>query len=160
MKITIVSDSEYLCISPTPPKIGHTYELEDAATGTQAQNKAFHALVSEYFVSGCFSYQANTLDDFRNCIKRSLGAGFEAYVYATVEGGHAVIHDAKRWDDVPQAIREDPERAQFVRGRLKSWSAYTKRQRMDTLDKLIAEMRQTGVNSRHFAEIIEGMEKA
>jgi hypothetical protein len=43
--------------------------------------------------------------------------------------------------------------------RLKSWAGYSKKERQMTIDNLISEMMQAGVNDRHFEEILRGMEE-
>jgi hypothetical protein len=43
--------------------------------------------------------------------------------------------------------------------RLKSWADYTKKERQMTIDRLISEMHQAGVNSRHFYYILPGLEE-
>ncbi len=160
MVITIVSPGQFVTQSSEEPEPGRSYHLEDAATGTLAQGALFHALVAEYWRSGAHSYTAKSYDDFRNCIKRKLGAGFEAYVYAVIQDGKPVILDAKTYGDIPEAVRNDPALKQLVRGRLKSWADYTKRERRETIDRLIAEMIQAGVNSRKFSEILDGLDAA
>lgn len=157
MKITIVSDGEFLCTEKTKPEVGRTYNLEDAANGTDAQNKAFHALIGEYWKSGAHSYDAKSFPEFKNQIKRALGAGFECFVFVTLENGKAVIRDAKTKEDIPAEIRRDPDFRKMARGRLKSWADYTKKERRDTMDRLIAEMMHVGVKSKKFDEILEGM---
>jgi len=42
---------------------------------------------------------------------------------------------------------------------LKSWSDYTKKERQLTIDNIINEMFQVGVNSNRFNEILQGMEE-
>jgi len=44
-------------------------------------------------------------------------------------------------------------------GLLKSWADYTKKERTETIDRLIAEMIQAGINSGKFHEILDGMEQ-
>jgi len=136
MTIIIKMGGEYETVSKSSPVVGRTYTLEDAATGTTAQNKAFHALIGEYWKSGCHSYKADNFDDFRNQIKRALGAGFEAFVYAVIVDGKPVILDAPTYQDIPPEVRRDPALKQLVRGRLKSWADYTKKERRETMDKL------------------------
>jgi len=159
MTITITAPGEYITTSGEEPITGRSYALEDLSTGTAAQNRAFHALVGEYWKSGAHSYDAATFDDFRNQIKRSLGAGFESYAYAIIRDGKARIMVVKTWEEIPNGLRIDPEKRELIRGRLKSWSDYTKTERSETLDRLIAEMLQAGVNTRHFHEIMEGLDK-
>lgn len=152
MLITIVSGGEYMVASKDAPKPGRTYSLEDAESGTAAQNKAFHALVSEYWKSGSHSYPAKSLKEFRELIKRDLGAGFESFVYASPGG----VVKVKSRDEIPPEYNNK----KYTMGRLKSWSDYTKNERRETMDKLISEMHQAGVNTPHFFEILDGFERA
>ena len=140
------------------PEVGAYYFLEKQYNGTSAQNKAFHALVMEYFMSGMHSYNSDSYEDFRNQIKKTLGAGFESYVYIDIFDDHYKMFDAKTIDEIPAHIKDDPYMKDMIRGKLKSWSRYTKKQRKDTLDNLISEMLQAGVNTNKFNEIMEGME--
>ena len=158
MTITIVSPGEYIEASKSVPVVGRSYILEDAATGTSAQNKTFHALVQEYWKSGCHSYSAKSFEDFKNLIKKHLGAGFEAFVYVEMVEGKAIIKDAECSEDIPEVIRRDPELRNLARGRLKSWADYTKAERCRTIDNLIAEMHHVGVQTKKFYEILEGLE--
>ena len=166
MKILILEKEQYLVESKDSPIIGRHYNLEDSETGTAAQNKAFHALIQEYFKIGMHSYKADNIADFKNHIKRNLGAGFEAYVYVEIKKpvmgmenlDRPIIKDAAKYLDIPEEIRKDPYFKELIRGRLKSWSNYTKKQRQKTMDNLIAEMLAAGVNSKKFNEIMEGME--
>ncbi len=160
MRILILENDQYMISSKDTPVIGRYYSLEDAVTGTQAQNKAFHALIQEYFKTGMHSYNPVNFADFKNIIKRQLGAGFEAFVYADYckESHRIIIKDAKKYEDIPGAIRHDPAFKNIIRGRLKSWASYTKKERQKTMDNLITEMKTAGVNSKKFNEILGGME--
>lgn len=149
MIIQITPDG-FIHLSGDVPEVGKKYALEDAAEGTQAQNKTFHTLIAEYWKSGAHSYNCKTFDQFRDLIKRDLGAGFESYIYADDTG----IHKVKTLAEIPEGTL----RAHTL-GKLKSWSKYSKRQRTDTIDRLIAEMHQAGVNTKKFHEILSGMEK-
>ena len=151
MKITIVAPGEFISRSKDEPLVGRDYALEDAAEGTAAQNRAFHALVGEYWRSGAHSYHAKSYDEFRDMIKLKLGAGIESYVYASPEG----VVKVKTRVEIPPEYNN----RKYAMGRLKSWSDYTKTERRDTLDRLIAEMEQAGINSRKFQTILEGMER-
>jgi hypothetical protein len=151
MTITITAPGEFIS-QGEEPVTGRSYFLEDATEGSGEQNRAFHALISEYWRTGMHSYPAKNFDDFRKCIKRSLGAGFEAFVYVDPAESPPVIHDAKKLKDIPKGIPRN-----LIRGRLRSWSDYTKVQRSATISKLIAEMIEAGVNSKKFIEIREGM---
>ena len=167
MKIMILEDERYQAISADTPTIGRRYYLEDATEGTQEQNKAFHALVKEYWKSGVHpKYGGDDYSSFRDKIKRDLGEGFEAFVYAHLEAvgvgklGHyrAVIKQVKKYEEIPQEIREDPSRAEMIQGKLKSWSNYTVKQRMRLIDTLIDDVKANGVDTKKFDEILEGMQ--
>lgn len=144
------------------PVVGAYYTLEDAIDGTAAQNRTFHALVMEYFNSGQSSYNADNFADFKNMIKRHLGAGFDGFLYAELKKDYqgnytAVLKEAKKKENIPGYIREDPEMKQMIRGKLKSWSDYTKKQRKNCIDNVINEMIIAGINTKKFQEILKGM---
>lgn len=156
MTIQILPDDKYMVLSTDAPIVGRIYSCEDAENGTGAQRRAWHALVQEYWRSGAHSYNAKSFEDFRNMIKRDLGAGFEAFVY--ILDGKLV--DAKTMDEIPEHIRRDPARRDMIRGRLKSWADYTKKERRESIDRLRSEMDQVGVNTPKYREICEGLARA
>ena len=164
MKIQILPDEQYMGESKTAPIVGRHYNLEDAVTGTASQNKAFHALITEYYKSGMHSYNNVDIVEFKKLIKKNLGAGFESFIYieAVYENEYNIpnvkIKDAKKYKDIPLSVRNDKDYKELIRGKLKSWSDYTKKERMKTMDNLISEMKQVGVNSAKFEEILDGME--
>jgi len=111
-------------------KVGR-YNVEPADTGTSAQNAAFHALCYEYWISGCFSYNANTPGDLKEAVKYYHGAGLWWTVGA--DGGETL--------------------------EMKSWGHYTLRERQKTIDGLIREMDTAGVDSKKYREILRGMKE-
>jgi hypothetical protein len=119
--------------------VGEEYDAVPAEDGTEKQNRTWHALLAEYWRSGCHSYNASSLPHFRELIKFYLGAGIEKY-YSPV-------------DDAGNLCKP------IIRYRVKSWGDYTKRERMESIDRLIAEMIQAGVDSRKFHEILIQLEK-
>jgi hypothetical protein len=121
-------------------KVGCYYTVELAAEGTDAQNKTFHALLQCYWTSGCHSYEARSFEHFKALIKLYLGAGMEKF-YNLVN---------------PDGTLCPKGRPDY---RLKSWADYSKKERQTTIDNLISEMIQVGVNDRHFEEILRGMEE-
>ena len=145
----LITPTGYVHESGDVPVEGKSYFLEDATSGSLAQSKAWHALLQEYWRSGQHSYDAHSFSDFRDLVKRDLGAGFEAYVYADKNG----LHKVKNLDEVPSDIPQT-----HVMGKLKSWARYTKKERMNAINTLIAEMHQAGVSSTKFNEILNGME--
>ena len=84
MKILITGPDTYTPVAGLP-EVGRYYNLEDAVNGTAAQNRAFHALCQEYWKSGCHPKYEGGFSEFRDLIKRDLGAGFSEYVYAVID---------------------------------------------------------------------------
>jgi hypothetical protein len=158
MTIAIPAPGQYHVVSHDAPKVGHVYTLEDTAKDTEGRmNRAFHALVQEYWRCGLHSYEVKSFKRFRELIKRDLGAGFESFIYATLDDGKPVLHEVDTYDEIPEAVRRDPDLKKLARGRLKSWGDYTRRERHETISRLIAEMDMAGVNTPKYQEILEGM---
>lgn len=111
--------------------------------GSEEQNRAWHSLIREYWLSGCSSYQS--YEDMRDSLKLKV-AGADSYIYLTDKQ-----HTAKTLDDIPKGARyiEVP----------KSWGDFTRDERNDMIDFTIKEMIEAGVNSKKFDEIILGMER-
>jgi len=159
MKILITAEGQYTVESKDAPKTGFYYTLEDATKGTNAQNKTFHALVTVYWKSGVHpKYGGCGYHQFRDIIKRDLGVGFEAFVYASIVDGKPRINQVSSIDEIPEEIRLDPEMRTMIQGKLKSWGRYTKKERIRTIDNLIDDMAANGVNSDDFMEILKGLE--
>jgi len=159
MKILITGPGTFNQCGDETPEVGSKYALEEADTASGEQNRLFHALVQEYFKTGLSSRDAKELHKFRDQVKRDLGAGFEKVIYAVIEDGKAVIKEAGSYGEVPEAVRNDPDLKKMILGKLKSWSDYTKKERTTTIDNLISEMHQVGVQTKHFHEILKGLEK-
>ena len=85
--------------------------------------------------------------ELRQYVKGSWG-WLRVLVYADESG----IHKVKTLDEIPEGVP-----LSHKLGKLKSWAAYTKNERKKTLDRLISEMIQAGVQTKHFSEILEGM---
>jgi hypothetical protein len=157
MTIEILPDYRYSPLTTDLPVVGKQYILDDAADGSDRQNRAFHALVQEYWTSGMHSYTAKNFADFRDQIKRDLGAGFDKYYYVIMVDGKPRYRIVKTRKEVPAEILADPDMREMVCGRLKSWADYTKKERGESITRLVAEMIQVGVNSKKFDEILLGM---
>ena len=119
--------------------VGKYYNATVTCEGTEKQNRVFHALLQEYWASGCHSYNVTNFEDFREVIKLNLGAGVEEYTRFVTAFG------TKRKEPVTDY-------------RIKSWADYSKKERKETIDRLIAEMHQAGVKTKKFYEILETME--
>ncbi len=155
--VEVVDGRAELIFSGETPQAGRYYTLEDAVSGTSAQNKAFHALVQEYWRSGMHSYNAGSFEEFRELIKKHLGEGVDRWLYVDLLSATPKVVQVNHFEEIPQVIRDREDRRDFIVGRLKSWADYTKKQRTETIDRLIAEMEQAGVNTRKYQEILEGM---
>ncbi len=108
--------------------------------GTDAQNRAFHALIGEYWKSGLSSYES--YDDMKDTIKLRI-AGADEYIF--IDNGK--VRHAKSLDEVKGRYAEVP----------KSWVDFTLEQRRDAIDEVIREATMAGVNSKKWDEIITGM---
>ena len=98
--------------------------------GTEDQNRAMHALLTAYYVTGMHSApEGYTLEAFKIYMKLRFGP-----VYQIEIDGHDVR--------VP-----------------KSWSDYSREERRDFIDGMISEIYQSGAlsASEKIREIIEGM---
>lgn len=141
------------------PTVGKAYNLEPYSEGTAEQNRAIHALIGEFWKSGLHpTLGGEPYDTLRNWIKKDLGTGMEKFFYGYFEGDNMQKGECKTWDEIPVKCRElyKDDKA-FIVGKLKSMSKYTKKQRMDLIDRLIDNMIACGVNSKKFQEIIEGL---
>ena len=138
MRILVIEHGRFTGETLIP---GQEYDCIPAEDGTDRQNKAFHALLQEYWRSGAHSYNAKNFAHFKKIIKRQLGAGVEAY-YETIN------------TDTGELL-ETP----VIKKRIKSWADYTKKERKETIDRLISEMLQVGIMSSKFYEILDGLEE-
>jgi len=138
MRILVTAPNAFAGAELVP---GELYEVTPYEDGTERQNRAWHALVQEFWTSGCHSYDAQSFEHFRELIKLELGAGAERY-YSLVG---------------PTGI---PMKRPAVRYRVKSWRDYTKKERAEAIDTLVATMHQAQVQTKKFYAILEGMEKA
>ena len=158
MKILITEPGRFSEMSKDVPEVGRYYFLEDADNWRHTLNRAFHALLMVYWRSGVHpKYGGCGYEEFRDQIKRTLGAGFASYVYADIIDGKPKIYHVDSYDKIPEHIRLDPDLKEMVRGKLKSWADYTKKEQQRTVDNLIDDMAANGVNSDKFNEILEGM---
>jgi len=111
--------------------------------GTDSQNKAFHALLNEYYISGQGSY--SNYEDMRDSFK-VRAAGASGYIYLQSGKQHTC-----------NLLENIPKNAQYVEIP-KSWTDFTRAEREMAIKLLIAEGYEAGMNSKHWDEIIEGME--
>jgi len=115
---------------------------EPERVGSDAQNRAFHSLIGEYWKSGLSSYES--FDDMRDTFKLRV-AGADEYIF--IENGK--VRHVKSLDEVKGRYAEVP----------KSWADFTVEQRKDAIDEVIREATMAGINSRKWEEILRGMEE-
>ncbi|MDR2049689.1 MAG: hypothetical protein LBP69_09580 [Treponema sp.] len=154
MRIFVVAPGEFVGDGLEPNKY---YDCEPADSPTGKQNRAFHALCQCFWASGLHSYPAKSFGEFREYVKRDLGAGAEYYVYVKKDG---LLKGKSK--DREEAVREaatDRDGRPVVWARLKSWADYSKKERRAAIGNLIAEMAQAGVSGGRFEEILRGMEE-
>jgi hypothetical protein len=143
---------------------GKYYECSEDGGPTERQNRAFHALVSAWFADGSYSYPAKTEAELKDWVKKDLGAGADRRVWILlIPEGEGAWRTGKAMTK-PDA--EPPENAQrdfwgnyIYVDILKSWADYTRKERTETIDRLVAAMIQSGCSSPKFEEILRGMEE-
>lgn len=113
-------------------------------SGTDEQNSAFHALLNEYYVSRLHSYACQ--EDMRDSFKLRAG-GAKEYIYLL----NRKQHTCKFMDDIPQGC--------IWAGIPKSWTEFTRDERTMAIQLLMTEAEEAGINSVHWGQIIDGMEK-
>lgn len=145
------------------PVVGATYELQDWDDPTAKQGRTFEALCVEYWRSNAWSYPSSgyrpglTLFEFRQQIKLKLGPGFEKIIYIDPETN--LLKECARAADLPDAVKNSPNKSKLAYGRLKSRSDWTKKELRTCIDNIIAEGEQVGVNTKKWKEILETMSK-
>ena len=114
--------------------------------GTDAQNRTFHALLTEFYISNLHSYVC--YEDMRDDFK-IRAAGAKEYLYMTIENGRYRQHTCKDIIDIPKNCTwcKIP----------KSWTEFTKEERNLAINLVITEGLNLGVSSDRWFEIINGM---
>lgn len=170
MKILILPDGRYNTESKDPPVVGRYYTLEDAATGTAAQGRAFHALLAAFwkwmfrvnrfqFHDGNVIYDLSTPDveSFKDYFKYKYGEGFSHIQYVN---DHNAMVKVDTIEEVPDYAIADLNAGNKgrVKGVLKSWTKYTKKQRRECINTLKMIIGLSGCDDAKVQEILEGME--
>jgi len=156
MRILITADGEF---TGSNLSVGGYYFCEKDDSGSLLQNSLFHALLYVYFVSGCFSYPVDNYLDLKKEVKRNLGVGFESYVYIKLTDKGLKKITVKNKEDIKGKVAVDEDGNKMIFGNLKSWSDYTRKERKETIDKLIAQMKMENVQSRKFNDILQTLER-
>lgn len=165
MKIKVIEISDrmgrFVVEGQESPIIGGTYELADWDDPTAKQVRTFEALVTAYWASNAWSYPSSgyrigmTREEFRNQIKLKLGPGFEKIIYIDPETN--LLKECAKAADLPDSIKNSPNKSKLAYGRLKSRSDWTKKELRTTIDNIVTEGEQVGVNTRKWKEILAGM---
>jgi hypothetical protein len=119
--------------------IGKYYNAELADQGTDQQRKTIHALIRCYWLSNCHSYNCKSYEEFYEAMKRDLGAG---------KTKHRSLVDPISGDSLSEPV---------IVYSLKSLRDYSKKERMDFISNLIAEMDIVGVDTPKYREILQGI---
>jgi len=169
MKILILEKEQYLSESKDAPEVGRRYFLEDAQTGSKAQNNTFHALIdcfykwmldSDNFVHEngniIYDFSCPDAESLKKIFKARYGAGADYYKYVNDE--FAMVQ-AKTRVEIPEYAWEsftagNKHRVEQV---LKGWGQYTIQQRTHLIDMTIKIMDQCGCDSKKYFIILEGM---
>jgi len=165
MKIKVIEVSDrvgrFVVEGQEAPLIGSIYELADWDDPSAKQGRTFEALVQEYWRSNAWSYESSgyrpglTLFEFRQQVKLKLGPGFEKIIYIDPETN--LLKECAKAADLPDAIKNSPNKSKLAYGRLKSRSDWTKKELRTTIDNIITEGEQVGVNTKKWKEILSGM---
>lgn len=163
IKVIEISDrvGRFVVEGQEAPVIGSVYELQDWDDPTAKQGRTFEALVQEYWRSNAWSYPSSgyrlglTLHEFRNQIKLKLGPGFEKIIYIDPETN--LLKECAKAADLPDSIKNSPNKSKLAYGRLKSRSDWTKKELRTCIDNIISEGEQVGVNTKKWKEILAGM---
>ena len=108
--------------------------------GTDSQNRAFHALLGEFWSSGLSSYES--YEDLKDSIKLKV-AGPDEFIF--IKDGK--VRRSKTLEGVEGRYAEVP----------KSWADFTRDERKEAIDWVIKEANLAGINSKKWDEIIKGM---
>ena len=115
--------------------------------GTDLQNRTFHALLNELYISNLHSYKC--YEDMRDDYKIRAG-GAKEYLYIQLENGKPRQHTVKLLDDIPKNC---------VWCKIpKSWTEFSRDERTLAIQLLITDGYNAGINSKHWEEIIQGIE--
>ena len=110
--------------------------------GSDEQNRTFHALLNAFWLTGCASFQ--TFETMRDEYKLRAGGPKEWKVLT-----ETAIVTAKDIDGY-EGYRSVPIP--------KSWTEFTKRERSEAIELVLADIMSSGASSKKLDEIIQGME--
>jgi len=173
MKILILGHGRYSIESKDPPEVGRYYDLEDSVFGTAAQNRAFHSLLFAFWnwmhKTDTFQIEADGKgydlttpdpDSFKELFKARYCDGFDHYEYADIIDKKVLMVKEKIFDNIPDYVIDDFHTGNRfrIKGVLKSWTKYTKKERKTAIDTLLTIIYNSGCDDKKVYEIIDGME--
>lgn len=150
--------------------VGNDYTMEDAARGTAAQNRAFHALLTAFWhwmhrtdnfvFEDCgriYDLSTPDPDKFKRFFKYKYGAGADHYQYVN---DNMEMVEVKIFEEIPAHVMQDQKEGRPARIKVveKSWSDYTKKQRQEAIDTLLRIIDFSGCDDKKVSEIRGGME--
>ena len=151
------------------PTVGTLYTLEDATFGTAAQNRAFHSLLDAFYTwmektdqfqfddnGRIFDFRTPSQHDFREFFKYKYGAGFTHIEYVD---GSFCMNRVKDLSEVPAIVLDDFNNGNRgrIKGVLKSWTSYTKRERKAAIDSLFNIIKAVSCHDKRVNKIMKGM---
>jgi hypothetical protein len=167
--LSVSPDGAVFQIDGEQPVTGLYYELEDATTGTGAQNRAFHSLLNAFFFwmqrTGNFQFEDGgivydlavpSVGDFREYFKFKYGEGASHYQYVSESFQMVKV---KTMDEIPQYAVDDFNAGNKgrVKAVIKSWTDYTLKQRKKAIDQLFMLIFASGCDDKKVHEIMNGM---
>lgn len=171
MKILILPNGQYLPESKDSPEVGRSYYLDDATTGTAAQNRTLHALINAIYTwmyktdqyqfetyQGEIDLRCSDVHEFKDKLKYKYGQGFSHFQYADAD--YSIVR-ADKLEDIPDRIIQafNAGQKKRVKGVLKSWADYSLSERKDFIDKVKHLGIIIGCDSKKFHDILDGMEE-
>lgn len=162
MKIRIKENNTFVVAFGKTPEVGKKYYLVDAEDHTEEQIRTVHALIHCYYDSGCYSDQdIDVWTELKDPLKHRhgpKGRKFDFISYFDPEKLIAGVQVVDKWSKVPKYIKEHPQKNKIIKGHLRSFANYTKKELSDFINSLICEMETVGVNTPKYREIRRGME--
>ncbi|MHC1623301.1 MAG: hypothetical protein ACXQTR_01770 [Candidatus Methanospirareceae archaeon] len=115
-------------------------EVQDP--GTERQNRAFHSLIGEWWVTGCMGYP--TYETMRDSYMLRVKGAKEYKLFTS--DGILTVKDITPYE--PCSAVPIPY----------SWTRFTKKERMEAIKQVLADIYQSGATSKKLDEIIGGLE--
>lgn len=183
--LKVDGDGALFQIEGKQPAQGFYYNLEDLTSGTSAQNRAFHGLLTAFWYwmrktdtwliengDSVIDLHSPNPDEFKKMFKVRYGAWFCALDYVTDDRKIVRIDNyyykdgrkVRRTRDemfglVPKEVLDDfnSGNVERVKGTPKSWGDYTKKERRHAIDNLLWIVDLSGCDDRKVREIISWM---